>query len=355
MKRSRVVLVGILCLVLILSALPFMGGCKAEKEEAGPITLNAVVPLPLFCDKVQWGCFQLAERVNERSEGRLIIDILGGPEVISASDAPDAVRTGAIDLIFGYTSRYTDKVPQMQFVNLSQVSPAEMRENGWHDWMVELHKENLNAYHLGLWGWNMWTMLMTTFPVETLDDLKGCTILSYPSDFDRLEALGMTPIFVEVEDQYSALDRGIADGTNNTCADAVDLGQAPVLDYMMLPGIHVANLNVTVNLDKWNSLPKDLQQLMIDTQKEIESEAIQWFEKLDQVDGVAALQAAGVELGRFSPEDSAIYENIAYDFTWEKFRKLVSEEDYQKARSLLIVKEDYDGFFDSRGWGEWLK
>ena len=125
MKRKRLlVLSGNICLVLILVALPFMTACAPKEvappeevapppvevapppeevappeEEAPavePIVLKCVTFLPPEIEKME--VFrEFVNRVNERSQGELIIKIIGGPEVISTPEIGTAVHEGIYD------------------------------------------------------------------------------------------------------------------------------------------------------------------------------------------------------------------------------------------------------------------
>ena len=349
MKRSRI-LAGFICLALILAALPLMSACAAKAPEQ--ITLTLVTPLPSFI-KGQWASYELVDRVNERAGGRLVIDYLGGPEVIGTLDQPEAVRTGAVDILHTWSILYMARVPEAYCLPFAQIPTSEMRENGFYDWMSEVHETGMNVYFLGLAQFNRWFYIFLTEPASTLNELKGRTIISYDLDHAKVRALGMTPVFMAMEDYYDAMERGIADGYCSPFSDADEFGLAPVGPYVILPGTYgVSNVPILVNLDKWNTLPKDLQQLMIDVMREIEEEVPTYFEEYDAA-AFENLKRDGVEVVRFSPEESAYYENICYEAGWNEIKPKLSAESYEKLRKLLMVREDYTGMWETRGWGEW--
>ena len=80
-------------------------------------------------------------------------------------------------------------------------------------------------------------------------------------------------------------------------------GLAPVLPYAVDHGIYSDNNAIIINMDKWNSLPKHLQDLMIESMKEVEREIP------PESRGVFAkhrqgMLDAGMEFIKFSPEDA---------------------------------------------------
>ena len=94
---------------------------------AKPITIKAVTFLPTnlatvakFADYVNV--------INKRAKGELTIKWLGGPEIIKGKSQPDAVSTGAIDMVVMPLNFYADMVPETQSFFLSHYSPAEERQ-----------------------------------------------------------------------------------------------------------------------------------------------------------------------------------------------------------------------------------
>ena len=95
MKNKRLsVLIGSVCLLLVLAALPFMAACPAP-EEVEPVILKLAMPLPPGTVPVtvaeEW-----AKRFNEAAEGRYIMEVhpllLGIPEMLPS------VRGGSVEM-----------------------------------------------------------------------------------------------------------------------------------------------------------------------------------------------------------------------------------------------------------------
>ncbi|MDH5696212.1 MAG: hypothetical protein OEZ00_06390 [Dehalococcoidia bacterium] len=92
MKTPLLALVGSVCLILVLAALPFMAACAAPPPEK--IVLKAVTAWPSttveakdflkFVDKVNTGA-------EEKYPGELEIQYLGGPETIPTKDQTEAL------------------------------------------------------------------------------------------------------------------------------------------------------------------------------------------------------------------------------------------------------------------------
>src|SRR6185295_14503274 len=74
--------------------------------------------------------------VNTKLAGKLRINYVGGSEVITRFQQPEALRTGVIDIIFVPSGDYQDQVKTAPAFVLSKISPTEERKSGFYDFMV---------------------------------------------------------------------------------------------------------------------------------------------------------------------------------------------------------------------------
>jgi TRAP-type C4-dicarboxylate transport system substrate-binding protein len=102
------------------------------------------------------------------------------------------------------------------------------------------------------------------------------------------------------------------------CKNWIDHGWYPADELVMV-----------VNLDTWNRLPKNLQQLMADVVKKDEGEEPAYFKAEEERARKAGL-AAGAKPVVFSPEDAKSYLDLANSSMWEEIKKNVSPELYDK-------------------------
>ena len=71
-----------------------------------------------------------------------------------------------------------------------------------------------------------------------------------------------------------------------------------------------------INLDKWNSLPKNLQELLTRIIVETEPKMVEWL-KEDEVVERQKMKDKGVEFIKFSPADAKWYVDSAFEALWE--------------------------------------
>ena len=208
----------------------------------------------------------------EQAKGELIIDYIGGPEVIASREQYEAARVGVVDMAFTPTQHYISLVPEANILPISHLMPWEEREVGIHDLMVEVHKK-INLYYLGrtIFG-EPWTSFFfwTNVRVETPYDLAGQKFRALSLYLPFMQELGISPVTMSLGDIYTAMDRGLVDGWAATPGTGLRFHLDEVTKYVIAHGFYQSNATVKMNLDTWNSLPKHLQDLMIKVQIEAE-------------------------------------------------------------------------------------
>jgi TRAP-type C4-dicarboxylate transport system substrate-binding protein len=136
--------------------------------------------------------------------------------------------------------------------------------------------------------------------VTTLDDFKGKKTRSHSAALsDWIEGMGASAQFIAFSEVYTALERGILD-CGVTGADASH-GQRwyEVTDYMIGPLISWPFVNNVINADKWNSIPADLQNILIEEAAKSELEALR-IGSIQNEMGLIKNQAEGLEFIPFS-------------------------------------------------------
>ena len=96
-----------------------------------------------------------------------------------------------------------------------------------------------------------------------MEDLKGLKIRSYGFSAKIPEALGAVPVAMGQGGAYEALQKGVADATLSPMEVLKGWKQAEVIKYTIecYSIGYTAGFYVAMNLDKWKSLPQDVQKV----------------------------------------------------------------------------------------------
>lgn len=320
MKRSKTLAKFLFTAILLMGAV-FMMSVPSTVIADDTIVIKAVTSFPKNA-MVNRALPDLIDLVEKKSNGRLKINYVGGPEVVKSFDQGEALRRGAIDMIlytpFGYLKSFA---PVLQAKGLSQLTPWEERKAGVHDIWDEICQKKIGAKYLGSIHSVIDFSIYTNKKVEKLADFKGLKIRAMPLYTPFLKKLGAKPIIIPPTDIYTAMQRGVVDGYMFTSDFEIpDWGWHEVTKYKVLPGVFQLENATLVNLKKYNSLPEDLQQILEDCVEIFEGvDTVRILQRKDKA--WEEMQAQGVSEISLPPDEAQEYIKAAYDATWDEIIK----------------------------------
>jgi TRAP-type C4-dicarboxylate transport system substrate-binding protein len=105
--------------------------------------------------------------------------------------------------------------------------------------------------------------LMTTFPVNSVADLRGHKILAPGPSAAWLEGTGAVAVDGSLTTYYTQIQTGVADGVLTVLSGAPAYRIHEVAKYISLVGLggQVTGA-LSVNLDTWNRLPREVQDVL---------------------------------------------------------------------------------------------
>lgn len=329
--------------IIVLAVALILGGCPAEEEppppppppptdgeEPPPPPEPIVLKLVSFNPDIPpgnlwWQMF--IDKVNDKSGGQLIIEWIGGPEAIAAFDQAPAVASGVTDMALTHYPAAPPPANAFECMYIRELSCKELREVGAYDLANELFSK-VGIYYLGhapaseptrMGGW------FTMVNIESVDDFAGLTLgCPGPTEVPVAEALGGTPVMIPFAEFYTAMERGMMDGFFLCLAGLFDFGLQEVVPYHIQESFAGGNTGFMVNLERWNELPKDLQDIMIEAAIEVENETEALWDEID-ADYGNQYQDLGGQIVKLSPAESDKLYDISQEATWAKMREWYPE------------------------------
>ena len=279
------------------------------------------------------GLHLLIDMINKGAKGELVIKIAGGPETIPGRQQPEAVRTGAVDMAFVPAPWYKSMVPIAGLMNLRLLEPWEERKTGLYDFVVEEHKKAGlryigNGHCLGTFH------LFSKEPITSLDGLKGKRFRHSPA-YPFFKALGLKPITAAHSEIYSGLERNVFDGLGTNDNSFVSLHLYEVCKYIVGPSFfRHTTASIIMNPRKFNSLPKHLQELVLDSMKKAEP-LIKEKENEIEANNWKAMEANGMKHIKWSPEDNKTFMDIVTQVTWKVEGKKLKPGMVDKMKKMM--------------------
>lgn len=224
-----------------------------------------------------------AERVAERSDGRIAINVFGSASQYSGAEVPGALAQNSIDIgapLYLHLGRF---VPESQFADLPMAYGAtETQIYNAIDgaFGVALHakiEDTLGVHVLGRpFGVGHAVLYTTDTPVTSTADLEGLR-LRVPGgavNVERFRVFGANPVSIPWPDAPQSLQRGTVDGTlsSDEPVRSVSMWDSG-LKHVFIDGQSYFMYVPLISGEAWASLPDDLQMVMTNTWEEIIEEA----------------------------------------------------------------------------------
>jgi len=320
-------------------------GAAAQAEQ----TITAVHAFPETLIYTQ-SFLSFVDAVNEAGEGVIQIDVRGGPEAIGMFQQPDAVRDGIIDMVYTPGSFYGGALPEKDALVASNLTAIETRQNGGIALIDQLHRERMGVMYLGWFDsnvcYNLWTRDEPSFDEDGNLEVEGLRLRGnavYNAFFTNyLEA---QVIDLPTGEVYSALQNGVVDATGWTQIGLIDLRWNEFLNYRIEPCFFSTDLGVIVNLESWENLTPEAQQILQDVaiQHEIDS-ANALGAKRDE--DFAALEEQGMQVVELEGEARANYLAAARETTWARMRELMEANPAPSSDYDRLIELFYDASAD---------
>jgi TRAP-type transport system periplasmic protein len=266
---------------------------------------------------------QFVDLVNERGEGVVSIQVIGGPETIPQERMGEAQKNGIADMLLMPAGLYLNIVPEGEAFAGSNRDPMSVRADGGIDLINESFHEKGNAHVLahvdGGSGFHLWTTKKPELTETGEVDLKGFRLRSSPLYRAFLEQLGATIVVQGANEVYTSLERGVVDGTGYPVTGLRDFGWDKFLKYRIDPSFFQTDVLISMNLDSWNALSEESKAIVTQAAIEHETSSYEANIALTEEEG-KILADEGIETIQLEGDQRDTFLNKAYDIAWERLK-----------------------------------
>ncbi len=298
MKRF---LIALLALSLLFGMGFLMSGCEADEPVADPDDPDEPVDEPdepadpeetfSWRHQVAYGEADLEyvaldvffDEIYERTDGRLEITAYPAGTIVPEEEQLEAVERGVIDVSHAYGGYFRDVVPVADIEGgLAGQWPGfgytEDYEHMLYDFedgaLAELfrdaYREQGGVYYLGSHSYSGYPVINSVEPIESIEDLQGMIVRATGAWVDLLEAAGVSTTFVPGAEMYTELSLGTIDAATWSVDGFIDYAWYEVAPYIHVPTISAHSCShMKINLDAWNALPEDIQQIVHEVYREV--------------------------------------------------------------------------------------
>ena len=208
--------------------------------------------------------------IEEKSGGRIAVEVQNNSVLGGDRELYEALQLNTVQASFGPMSTLANFEPNYQvcdfpFLFTTKEQAYEALDGEFGSKLAE------NLPNVGMrllaYGENAFRNVSnSSHPIETLDDMKGLKIrvMESPVNIATYEALGCTPTPMAFNELYTGLQQGTVDGQDNGVVLTYTSKLYEVQSYYSFIGQIYAPNAIVVSEAFWQTLPEDLQQVVID-------------------------------------------------------------------------------------------
>jgi TRAP-type transport system periplasmic protein len=186
------------------------------------------------------------------------------------SKGPDiwnSVKTGLADMGWCVHGYWPDMTPLADVINLPALPFKTSEKASEVLWKLYERFPSIQNYFkdvhlLVFYTSDPYFLITSKKQVKTVEDIKGLKIRVLGGvATEQMKALGAIPLLIPMPDNYQALDKRVIDGMAVSWEAIHSFRLYEVVKYYaMVPLSSASPLSIPINKQKWDSLPKDIQE-----------------------------------------------------------------------------------------------
>ena len=268
---------------------------------------------------------EFVEDIHAMSGGDISIEMFYSSSVVKSAETFDAAATGILDCDMTGGAYQTGKNPAFQFtgdLNGGYANPyqqmAWLLHGGGYDALNSLY----NQHNMEFIGW--WIpgpeSLSSTRPIRGVEDFKNWKFRSPPGIITMIfEELGASPIVMDFNEIFTALETGIIDGADAAnLTNNIGLGLYDIAKHTNYPGFHSMPADhLACRKDVWDAMP-DAHKAILKVGMQALALKNTTINEVKNAQNSVTLAEQGLNMYEWSPEELAKYRTAVQE-AWVKF------------------------------------
>lgn len=353
-------------IILLCLTITLLVGCSGESDkdlkENTEVDKNKVYEFNVSFHAPEGATVALTDvfrRMEKTSEGRLKFNIFYTWTLSSVESVIKDLQSGITDIATVPPHEYMNLFPRTSFITGTPFLglPGILEAGDIYAEMLEEFPSIMDEYEdMGLTYWTNFFMPQNNLYqtgsygeiIVKPSDLKGHKIIITSTMMQQLVAKhGGAPVTATITEYFSNLEKGVADSTVSHLNAINAFGCGELIKKATIfgdSGMFLGSLSFLFSTKKWNSLPKDLQQIFTD-----EAEAIRKSNGEEDIaklkSGMEKLTASGADIYTLTDAEIKVWQDDFEPFLEDYIAQLEKDgvDDIQEIYDVLKEKiANYD-------------
>ncbi|HPQ43249.1 MAG TPA: TRAP transporter substrate-binding protein DctP [Syntrophales bacterium] len=299
--------------------------CQASIAQSSPTYEQSVI--------------RVAEKIKDRTNGRLIIETYPAGAVLPNNEIFPAVKRGMIEMGYATPGYWKSDLPLALVCALPYAFTNYWEVEYFHKVLgfEKMLSDQVAKHGVLYFGDHAIPVeIVTKEPIRTFDDFKGKKIRTYGQFGKFFNALGAQAVSAPGPEIYTGLATGVFQGAHwGAAVGAQSLALYEVCKYHMKPSISIGTEEGWyINKKALEKLPEDIQAVVknvLDEQFWVRSTEYAY----NEAKTIGEVQnKQGVQIITLSPEDQKKMAKIAVTI-WDE----IAKEDPENAKAIAMLKQ----------------
>jgi TRAP-type C4-dicarboxylate transport system substrate-binding protein len=211
-----------------------------------------------------------AEKINKLSNGKVKVTFFPGGALGKTPDHYDLAEKGISDISYTLHDYTPGRFPmttvfELPFIIKSATGTSKAMWQVYEEF-PEFRKEYRKVKVLGLFCHPAGNFNSIKKPIKSLEDLRGMKFrTASPHVTDALKIFGAVPVNMPITETYTALERGVVEGTVLPWEGNFVFKLAELLKFGTETDFYTMTMLVVMNKRKYDSLPADIKKIIDET------------------------------------------------------------------------------------------
>ncbi|AXI00197.1 TRAP transporter substrate-binding protein DctP [Sporosarcina sp. PTS2304] len=330
---------GLIASVVSVVALAGCGNDSADGKDGGTVKLqlgHALSEGTPASDLLN----EMAKNVEEKTEGRVDIDIFPNSQLGSETEMLEQLQLGTMEAgaIMVGTMQSLDKkmaIEDLPYMWKDIDHAREAYQGEFGEYLANIMNEQ-GMKKIGYLEWGFRHITNNKRPIVKPEDMKGLSIRVAESNLriDAFEQLGALPTVMAFSEVYGALQQGALDAQENPLANIVAPKFDEVQKYLSLTGHFYNTIMMVVDNDVWDKISEEDQKVILEESDRISKEVLVKNDEMED-DYIKTLGERGMQIND--------------DVDTQAFREAMLPV-YDKWEEAHFGQELMDVYRDASGW-----
>lgn len=287
-------------------------------------------------------CVKMAELIEEKSEGRIKVELYPAGQLGDIVANLEGLRTGTVDIcqcaatnISSWNNRWSVFSLPFMFSNYQEAQAAFQNETVRE--LLDNDLQEIGMKLLGVEDAGARSVINKIRPINEPGDCSGITIRCLQDVYiaKGFELCGFNPVAMGWTEVYSAIQQGTVDGADNSAVYLYDAQFQDLCKYVSLTEMVRQPGCIMMSHNAYSNLPKDLQAAIDEAGAEWETWQWQAYEEYE-AEALENLKAAGCEVNTITEENHQKFVDITAPLYDEFFKEVPEAEELYDAMMAAV-------------------